>query len=60
MPGLTEKEKEKLGNLVIFDLAKNFISNITTFMEELEPKWDYIARSMTLKNNKLSVSFLLK
>lgn len=61
MAGLSEKEKEKQRNLIMFDLAKNFVNNLTAILDvEEEIPWEYLPNKMSLSNNKLTLKFALR
>lgn len=60
MVGLSESEKNKQKALVHFDLAKKFVSNVTTILESEEPDWEYLSTKTSLVNDVLTLKFRLK
>jgi hypothetical protein len=61
MVGMSDKEKEKQGKLVVFDKAKEFMSNLTAIMD-VDEDWDWILRydKFTLSDGQLTLKFKLK
>lgn len=61
MAGFTEKEKEKQKKLLVFDLAKRFMSNLTAILDiEDDWAWFLLYNKFTLSDNKLTLKFKLK
>jgi len=59
MAGLSDSEKEKQKNLIPFDKAKKFVSDLITFTESEEEDWKYDGSKQVLKGNKLTLGFIL-
>lgn len=61
MAGMSDKEKEKQGKLAVFDLAKEFMSNLTAILD-IEDDWAWKLRydKFTLSDGQLTLKFILK
>lgn len=56
---LTKKQKARELKLAVFPLAKGFMNNLMTILEEGERKWNLLPESFTLKATKLTLKFEL-
>jgi hypothetical protein len=59
--GLSEKEKQKIRQTEIFDMAKNFIANLNEFIDTDASNWVLLQDKMDLKSKgELTLKFALK
>ena len=59
MAGLSESEKIKLKKSLIWDLAKKFVNNLTTYLEIDEENWTYLDEKTSLTGKTLKLTFKL-
>ncbi|MFX1479988.1 MAG: hypothetical protein ACFFCI_17860 [Promethearchaeota archaeon] len=61
MASMTEKEKEKQSRLLVFDFAKEFVSNISAILDvEEDWAWELLHDKFSLSNDTLTLKFRLK
>lgn len=59
--GLSEKEKQKIRQTEIFDMAKNFIGNLDEFIDTDASNWVLLQDKMALRSKgELTLKFALK